>query len=540
MKKKNSSIILPIFMTISMKKIVFILMAFILAITLVACENKSEQDKDGTKESTKETTGQIAEQDTSDEPNIPEEPDMTEAKKYLNDNYDKMNIDGSTSMLPFHQSLNDLFSLNKAEVSHSKTVEAFEKLISGENDILLGVDYSDELLDKAKNSGVKLAKKEITREAFVFLININNPVKSLTTDQIKDIYSGKITNWSEVGGDDAPIKAYQRNSDSGSQMRMVKFMGDAKLMELGVEYISSMGFIVEQIGNYDEGRYSIGYNFYTFTEKQYPNDEVILLNVNGIYPDDETIFNETYPVNVYNYIYYDENNASAVEFADNLYIYLMSGEGQKLISDAGYVNINQNLDRNKNIDAPYENDEIVHQVDIGFYNEEKGEYYDVDWETGELLVFKSFVDYVLRDMKYKDNEKARDFLTLVSNSDIVKRPTTATLNENEGIITLNPWFDATLDSDDFFNYKYDNMYYSRLAYYIDEDKYVLTSMEKDTFDGYAENGSLDNFSEYTNSFMPDTTLEFTKDDLKNLYMRTTDWIDYSQGNVVLNYFQPFK
>ena len=521
-----------------MKKFIFILIAFILAITLVACENKSEQDKDSTKESTKETTGQTAGQDTSDEPNIPEEIDITEIKKYLEDNYDKMNIDGSTSMLPLHQSLNDLFSPQKAEVSHNKTADAFEKLISGENDILLGVDYSDELLEKAKNNGVKLAKKEITREAFVFLINKNNPVKSLTIEQIKDIYSGKITNWNEVGGDDALIKAYQRNSDSGSQMRMVKFMGDAKLMELGVEYFSSMGYIVEQIGNYDEGRYSIGYNFYTFTEKQYPNDEVILLDVNGVYPDDETIFNETYPVNVYNYIYYDENNALASEYANNLYIYLMSGEGQKLISDSGYVNLKTKYDRNRDIDKPYDSEIEYGMSDLGFYNKEKGEFYDVDWETGELLIFKSFVDYVLRDSKYKDNTKAINFVMSVFNSDIAIRPTTAGLSEVGGYIYLNPYFDASLDPEDFFDYKYDNMYYSNLTYYIDEDKYMLTSESKEYFDMYLENGFFNNFSKYADNYVPDAVIEITKDDLKKLYMRTFEYNFYN--GVELEFFQPFK
>lgn len=47
-------------------------------------------------------------------------------------------------------------------------------------------------------------------DGFVFLINEQNPVKSLTLDQIRGIYTGKITNWKEVGGDDAKIIAYQR------------------------------------------------------------------------------------------------------------------------------------------------------------------------------------------------------------------------------------------------------------------------------------------------------------------------------------------
>ena len=520
------------------KKIVCIILSFILTLTVFnSCKNKSPQDgENSTQNTTKET-------DTTE----PIEPidiiDIIEVKQYLKDNYNKVNIDGSTSMIPLHQALDDLFGSSERGVQHNKTVYAFDKFIAGENDILLGVDYSDEMLEKAENSGVRLVKKEITREAFVFLINKNNPVKSLSIEQIKDIYSGKITNWNEVGGDDAPINAFQRNSDSGSQMRMVKFMDDIKLTETDVEYYSSMGFIVETIGNYDEGKYSIGYNFYTFTEKQYPNDEVILLEVNGIYPDDETIFNQTYSVTVYNYIYYDENNTNASEYANNLYIYLMSEEGQKLISDSGYVNIDENSDRNKNVEMPFDYETTYGESNIGFYNDVTGEYYDIDPETNELLVFGNYIDYVLYGTKYKDNEKAREFLTSVVNSEIAIRSYTASVTDREGIIYLDPWNDSSFDPEDVFNYKYNDIYYAYLKYYIDEDKYILSAISQDLFDDCTEWGYFEKFSEYAENYIPDSVLELTKDDLKNLYFRAFDYDFYNVGegeDVKLKFFQPFK
>ncbi|MCL2518121.1 MAG: substrate-binding domain-containing protein [Oscillospiraceae bacterium] len=505
----------------------------ILSIMFVSCETESMKDGE---ESTQDETEQI--NTTEQEQEIPDETDITETKKYLEDNYDKFNIDGSTSMIPLHQSLNDLFSSGNKNVVHSKTVDAFEKFITGENDILLGVDYSDELLDIAKANGIDLVKIEITREAFVFLININNPVKSLTIDQIKDIYSGKITNWSEVGGENAKIKAYQRNSDSGSQMRMVKFMGDTLLAEQDVEYISSMGSVVEIIGNYDGGKYSIGYNMYTFTEKQYMNENIILLDVNGVSPNDGTVFDEAYPIVIYNYIYYNVNNESAGEFAENLYLYLMSGEGQKLISDSGYVNLNQNLDRNKSIEVPYEYEDVEFIDWLGFYNEEKGEYYANDWDTGELLIFYNYADYVLHGTKYIDDEKAREYLMLIFNSDIPKNPYTAGLYE-DGMITLNPWFDASFDPDDFFNYKYENMYYAMLTYHIEEDKFVLTASDQRTFDNYVD--YFDGFSAYTDVYVPDAVCEITWEDLKDLYLRTFEWVWYDgENDVVIEYIQPFR
>jgi phosphate transport system substrate-binding protein len=447
---------------------------------------------------------------------------LTPEKSYLINNYDKIDIDGSTSMIPLHQSINDLFSTKYTKVEHSKTVEAFEKFITGETAILLGVDYSDELLKQAEKKGIALVKREITREGFVFLINKNNPVKSLTVEQIKDIYSGKITNWSEVGGDNAPIKAYQRNQDSGSQIRMVKFMGGTKLAHEYVDYLSSMGWVVEMIGSYDEGKYSIAYNMYTFTEKQYTNYDVALLAVNGVQPNDGSIFNETYPLTIYNYIYYDANNAFASEFANNLYVYLMSDEGQALISSSGYINLNKQYDRNKHImiNNPYEHESFYEEKDLGWYNEEKGEFYDLDWYSGKLLVFDNYPDYVLHDTKYSDNEQVREFLLLLFNSNYEIEPLAVWIDEDKGIISFVPWNDVSYDPYDIFTFKYNDKYYERFYYYVDEGKYMLNTAGKEVLEYFADDNY---FNAFKNDIEFDYTIEITKEDLKNLYVKASEY-----------------
>ena len=62
-------------------------------------------------------------------------------------------------------------------------------------------------------------------EAFVFFVNEDNPVSHLSTQQIKDIYHGDITNWQEVGGQNKDILAFQRPERSGSQAMMTHFHG---------------------------------------------------------------------------------------------------------------------------------------------------------------------------------------------------------------------------------------------------------------------------------------------------------------------------
>ena len=74
----------------------------------------------------------------------------------------------------------------------------------------------------AKEKGVELQVVPVVKEAFVFLVNKQNPVDVLTVKQIRDIYQGIATNWNELGGTDKEIIAYQRPENSGSQTIMEK------------------------------------------------------------------------------------------------------------------------------------------------------------------------------------------------------------------------------------------------------------------------------------------------------------------------------
>ena len=465
--------------------------------------------------------------------------DEKKIKDYLIQNYDNFVIDGSTTMVPLHETLNETFSSEERYVSHSKTVEAFEELIAGKNDILLGVDYSEELLAKAKESGIELEKLEITKEAFVFLINKNNPVQSLTIEQIKGIYSGEITNWKELGGDDAPISAYQRNDDSGSQMRMVMFMGDLQLIDKGIKYYPEMTAIIEAIANYDEGKYSIAYNMYTFVDKQFKNEEVVLLAVDGVYPTDETILDGTYPLVIYNYIYYNNKNENAREFAVNLHAYLMSEEGQKLLSDSGYINLSGKYERNKEVDLHYGYyDEFNTEEEyVDFYDKEKGEFYRVDWQAQKLITYYNYTDYVLENTQYENDYELRYLLETFFNSGLSIYQESAYLNSSETIIYIrdglsyDPWLR------DFIYIKYNGKYYNGLRYYIYEDKIELFNYDRETFD-YVVEDSMDptRFEKYVDEIDFDANVAITKYELSNMYFRST----YNEELDEYEYIQIFQ
>ena len=100
-------------------------------------------------------------------------------------------------------------------VKTSKTHQSYINLINQSSDIILVASLpSEEELNMAEEKGVKLVATPIAKDAFIFLNHEENPITNLSSDQIKDIYSGRITNWKDVGGDDLAISAYTRNANS--------------------------------------------------------------------------------------------------------------------------------------------------------------------------------------------------------------------------------------------------------------------------------------------------------------------------------------
>ena len=69
----------------------------------------------------------------------------------------------------------------------------------------------------AKTKGVTLIETPIALNGFIFVVNKNNPVKSMTVEQIQKIYTGEISNWQQVGGNNASIKVFTRPRNSGSE-----------------------------------------------------------------------------------------------------------------------------------------------------------------------------------------------------------------------------------------------------------------------------------------------------------------------------------
>jgi len=228
---------------------------------------------------------------------------------------------------------------NRGEVVCTTTVDAYRRLINGQTDIIFAARPSESQLAMAKSQGVELKLTPIGKEAFVFFVNSRNGVNGLSTAQIQDIYGGKITNWQEVGGKNDKIRAFQRPENSGSQTMLQNLMQGKNLMTPPKEdVVTGMGGIIEQTSSYRNYKNAMGYSFLFFATEMVQNNEIKLLEVDGVKPDKTTIASGTYPLAT---DFYAVTAGSENPNIDRFLEWIVSPQGQYLVEKTGYTAINK-------------------------------------------------------------------------------------------------------------------------------------------------------------------------------------------------------
>jgi ABC-type phosphate transport system, periplasmic component len=256
--------------------------------------------------------------------------------------------DASTATQPLALAFYQNFTGNKdaklSDFTLTKTHEAYVALINGEKDFIIVTSPSEDELALAKKKGVELEVTPVVHEAFVFFVSTDNKVDSLTQEQVVGIYTGKIKNWKEVGGEDKAIKAFQRPENSGSQTGMLDIvMKDKKLMEPISEVYSmgSMSGIVNAVSSYGGETDGIGYSYYYYVTTMYEDidkdiaDGIKLLAIDGFKPEKETIQTGTYPYRTAYYIVTVKGKVS--ENTKKVIDEMLSARGQKIAEDVKYV-----------------------------------------------------------------------------------------------------------------------------------------------------------------------------------------------------------
>ena len=338
-----------------MKRLSILLAVLFLFSLLVGCSTEAEkQETPGASGSASESAATApsseapaTESDSAEpvsepvtEPASETEPEG-EVFRFTRENFPR--LDGSTACVPLGEAICSVLLGESREdvkdlVQFNRTTQSFRNLMAGNCDLLISGEPNASVYEEMREQGFEADIETFGRDALVFLVNESNPVDNLTTDQIRDIFSGKITNWKEVGGNDAPIIAIQRNEGAGSQALIKKLvMKDTPMAEAPADYIAgSMGDLMTVVKSYDGSANAIGYSVYYYAHDMEMAQGLKLLKVDGVEPNRDTIRTQTYPhLNAYYcVIAHDTPADSPIRI---LYDWLVSADGQKLIAQEGYV-----------------------------------------------------------------------------------------------------------------------------------------------------------------------------------------------------------
>jgi len=318
------------------KQIIALMLALLLC--LAGCQSANDPQQEQPQENQQEQQEQPEENQQQ-----PEENQQPDDGKGLFTADTLPRIDGSTATIPLSEGLvKHLLDYTPEQaqdfVHHNTTHFAYENLIAGDCDIIFVTPPSVDELQLMADSGEEFEVVKVVKDAFVFLVNADNPVESVSLSDLQDIYRGNITNWSEVGGDDVDIIAYQRQDNSGSQTLLYKlFLSKDELMPPPTELvIAGMGELVDAVSEYDGGQGALGYSVFYYAGDMYTSDGSRLLAVDGVLPTVETVADDSYPLidGYYAVFRKSEPEDGAVR---KLLSFLLSQPGQRIAQAEGYV-----------------------------------------------------------------------------------------------------------------------------------------------------------------------------------------------------------
>ena len=219
------------------------------------------------------------------------------------------------------------------------TGSIWEGMLNGYGpDLFIVYEPPEEIKEQYPDALAQLEIDPLGRDGLVFLVNAQNPVDSLTVAELQGIYTGQITDWSEVGGEAGPIQPFQRNADSGSQTLFLKLLMDGLTpMDPPTELVQvTMGGLIDGVASFDGSGGALGYSVYYYASLMYANPDLKILSVDGVAPSAESIGDGSYPLtnDFYVVIRADEPEDSPVR---QLRDWLLTDEGKRLLTEENYV-----------------------------------------------------------------------------------------------------------------------------------------------------------------------------------------------------------
>ena len=217
------------------------------------------------------------------------------------------------------------------ELNFLSTPKSFKSIIDNKVDIAIASDTHKVQRELLESLSDEIISVPIARDALVFYVNSSANIDSLSIDDIRDIYSGKFSSWSALGGNDKSIFLSQLEKDiGGSEEIFARVVSDTSVKR-NTEFIAYDMKNIIDLASWNDG--GIGYAFNQFYSKMYNRENLKLVSIDGVYPSFENISSGEYPIMCNVYFTYRKSNTN--ENILNILKWIKSEEGRRLIIKCG-------------------------------------------------------------------------------------------------------------------------------------------------------------------------------------------------------------
>lgn len=247
---------------------------------------------------------------------------------------------GSDTILNVSQYLAEEYMLENKDariaVTGGGSGVGIASLINGTGDIgMASRNIKSKEIEMAKEKGIDIKEVVIGFDGITIIENKNNPVKNISSKDLGKIFRGEITNWKEIGGNDAPIVVLSRDSSSGTheffKEHIVRNNNPKGTEEYGIKtlYMPSNEAIKQEV---ETNINAIGYIGMGYVDKN-----VKSINVDNIEPNVSNVSSKKYPIarEIYWYVKKEDNKT-----VNGLVNYALSKNGQEIVKEEGFVPIN--------------------------------------------------------------------------------------------------------------------------------------------------------------------------------------------------------
>jgi phosphate transport system substrate-binding protein len=244
----------------------------------------------------------------------------------------KIVMDGSTTVGPIAKSFAAYFTKKtgvEVTVSESGSGNGAKSLINKTCDIAnMSRPMKDNELEAAKTNGVTPVANVVALDGIAVIVHPSNQVKGLTKEQLSGIYTGKYTNWNQVGGRNVQIVVIQRESNSGTQETFHEMVvGKENKITTQAETQASNGAVKSRVGSTPNAIAFVGHGFV--------DKSVKALAVDNVPSTVKTIKAGTYPISRPLFMYTNGKPAGSVKQLIDL---PKTKEGKAIINELGFVN----------------------------------------------------------------------------------------------------------------------------------------------------------------------------------------------------------